>query len=658
MSKETPYQLAELYDDFFVGNGMDDAKYIDGLIVQTNKGNVATLYARSTANGYGLSRKKLEQVVGAWNLEVDNPFSYSTKPLPQNLMEKLVGTRHKEADQLVTIMGVDLNALTREVRFAKSVLSAFGLRPMGPDDAEMETQYHITTQRLSTFVRKTAEETSVESSVGVSYLPASSKGSAKSSKSLEHRDEMSRTMENDDVLPVGAAREWLFMKAIAIAAGVPGQPNDCMNLYLETQDFKNPKNRFPSLWAVFEHTKAAETRSDTVNRILCDADKIRAFLTDKLSQMESRFDFMSTSRTWGTFLKKPSEEEKSKRDKVLFEDIAAATHALTVQASGSLSSSADNPEDDLFTRLQTLAKHCSAMGGIEWAAKDFRTLAYTANLLHIVERHAMFFQNETVRRIQDGNSVLPDEVLSMMQSAPIEIRHGYGQRIEGEMVEPGRLPAGFPGEFPCIKTDQGFVMVPGAQIETDPESGLSILTTPAVPDYPRWLQPERSQEDANLQGAGLSQGANPLPAAGPLQGASHDNNLAPSSTDLRALKAALNFIQTAYSNAADPSAGLSKMESFACRKRIQDIQDIRDRLDNPSHAEEAQYSINQMFDPTGIKIMTAGGLTPDFIANQKDQVDHLMEKVFNLNQSEDGFVFEDHAEEDARDGGESRGRSL
>lgn len=138
---------------------------------------------------------------------------------------------------------------------------------MGPESASKETEYHIATRKLVTSVRKTAEESSAESSASASYLPISSNGSIKSSRSLEHRDETSSTLETDDVLHVGAAREWLFMKAIAIAADVPGQPNDCMNLYRQTLDEKDPDKNRNALWAVFEHTNAAETRTDPVNKI-------------------------------------------------------------------------------------------------------------------------------------------------------------------------------------------------------------------------------------------------------------------------------------------------------------------------------------------------------------------------------------------------------
>lgn len=616
-----PYQLADLFDGFFIGDGQDDLAYIDGLIRTTNKGNVATLYARSAGQSYGLSRKKLDQVVGKWNIEADNPFRYSTQPLPQSLIEKLSGTVHQESDQLVTIMGMDLHALTREVHFAREVLSAFGLRPMGPEDASKETEYHIATQKLVTSVRKTAEESSAESSAGASYLPVSSKGSIKSSRSVERRDETSSTLETDNILPVGAAREWLFMKAIAVAADVPGQPNDCMNLYRQTLNEKDHKNRMNSLWAVFEHTKAAETRTDPVNRILCDAEKIRTFLTDKLSQMKGRFDSMATGHSaWGTRLSDAEDfedganlyEAEARRDASIFKDIAAATHALTAQASGSLSS---NPEDDLFRRLQTLSKHCTAMGGIDWASKDFATLAYTANLLNIVERHAMFFQQETVNRIQNGNSVLPDDVLSMMKRAPIEIQHGYGFRVEGELVKPGQLPGGFPGEFPCVKTEHGFVVVPGARIEEDPETGLSVLSTPSIPDYPKWLMPNVQEDGPQIRSANQEH---------PARESTANITVVTDTENLRALRAALRLVQTAYQNATtDP--GLTRMENFAAGKRSGDIALLRDKAGNPASTEEIRYGVHQVFDDMGVKIMTAGGLSPEFIAIQKERIEKLME---------------------------------
>lgn len=620
-----PHQLADLFDGFFIGDGSDDLTYIDGLIRTTNKGNVATLYARSRGQSYGLSSKKLDQVIGKWDIEADNPFRYSTQPLPQTLIEKLSGTVHKESDQLVTIMGMDLRALTKEVHFAQEVLSAFGLRPMGPEDASNETEYHIATQKIVASVRKTAEESSVESSAGAGYLPVSSKGSLKSSRSLEHRDETSSTLETDNILPVGAAREWLFMKAIAVAADVPGQPNDCMNLYRQTLDKKDHRSRMNSLWAVFEHTKAAETRTDPVNRMLCDAEKIRAFLTDKLSQMKSRFDSMATGHSaWGTRLSDAQDfregvdlyEMEARRDTAIFKDIATATHALTVQASGSLSS---NPEDDLFKRLQTLAGHCTAMGGIDWAAKDFATLAYTANLLNIVERHAMFFQQETVNRIQNGNSVLPDDVLSMMKSAPMEIHHGYGFRTEGELVQPGRLPGGFSGEFPCVKTERGFVMVPGAKIEEYPETGLSVLSTPNIPDYPKWLMPNAQEEYPQNDSTNQEH---------PARESTANISTVADTENLRALRAALSLVQTAYGNAAtDP--GLSRMESFAAGKRAEDMARLRDKLGNslqgPADTEEIRYGVHQVFDAMGVKIMTAGGLSPEFIAMQKERIEKLME---------------------------------
>ncbi|MHB1642195.1 MAG: hypothetical protein ACYCS8_05995 [Acidithiobacillus sp.] len=616
-----PHQLADLFDGFFIGDGQDDLAYIDGLIRTTNKGNVATLYARSAGQSYGLSRKKLDQVVGKWNIEADNPFHYSMRPLPQSLVEKLSGTVHQGSDQLVTIIGMDLRALTREVHFAQEVLSAFGLRPIGPEDPRKETEYHIATQKLVASVRKTAEESSVESSASASYLPVSSKGSLKSSRSLEHRHETSSTLETDDVLPVGAAREWLFMKAIAVAAGVPEQPNDCMNLYRQTLDDKDPQNGFNSLWAVFEHTKAAETRADPVNKILYDAERIRTFLTDKLLQMESRFESMATSYpAWGTRLSVALDPEngvdlyeaETRRDASLFKDIAAATHALTAQASGSLSS---NSKDDLFKRLQTLAGHCAAMGGIEWAAKDFKTLAYTANLLNIVERHAMFFQQETVNRIQNGNSVLPDDVLSVMKSAPIEIHHGYGFRAEGELVKPGQLPGGFSGEFPCVKTKRGFVMVPGAKIEEDPETGLSVLSTPNIPDYPKWLMPNVHE------GEPLSDSEN---REHPASDITANITSVADTENLRALRAALSLVQTAYANAAtDP--GLSRMESFAAGKRAEDVVRLRDKIGNPTSTEEIRYGVHQAFDAMGMKIMMAGGLSPEFIVMQKDRIEKLME---------------------------------
>lgn len=622
-----PHQLADLFDGFFIGDGQDDLTYMDGLIRSTSKGNVATLYARSAGQGYGLSRKKLDQVVGKWSIEADNPFRYSTQPLPQSLIEKLSGTSHSGSDHLVTIMGMDLRALTKEVYFAQEVLSAFGLRPMGPEDASKETEYHIATQKRGSSIRKTTEESSMEASVsvGAKVLPAASKGALKSSRSLEHRDETSSALGTDDVLQVGATREWLFMKAIAVAAGVPEQPNDCMNLYRQTLDEKNHKNKANSLWAVFEHTKAAEARADPVNKILCDAEKIRTFLTDKLLQMESRFRSMSA---WGTRLPVALDpaldprdgvdiyEVENQRDAALFKDVATATRALITQASGSLSS---NPEDDLFKRLQTLAGHCTAMGGIDWAAKDFATLAYTANLLNIVERHAMFFQQETVNRIQNGNSVLPDDVLSMMKSAPIEIHHGYGFRAEGELVQPGQLPGGFPGEFPCVKTERGFVMVPGAKIEGNPETGLSVLSTPNIPDYPKWLMPNVQEEYPQNDSTNQEH---------PARESTANISTVADTENLRALRAALSLVQTAYGNAAtDP--GLSRMESFAAGKRAEDMARLRDKLGNslqgPADTEEIRYGVHQVFDAMGVKIMTAGGLSPEFIAMQKERIEKLME---------------------------------
>jgi hypothetical protein len=485
-STPAPHQLANLYDDFFIGGGAEDARYIDGLIVQTNRGNMATLYAKEQATNGGFSSRKLEQTIKAWDTETDNPFHYALKPLPASVIEKLYGTKHKDADQLLTIIGMDLGALTREVKYAKMVLSALGLRPVGPADPDDDKEYHISSQRLMSITRKTAEETSSTASFGVEKLPLSAHHAIKHVQGLETDNIVSYGIDSDDVLPVGATREWLFLRAIAVAAGVPGQPTDSLALYRSTINQKTLNTLESSPWAVMEHAGAAKSRTDKVNMLLNDASQIRHFLVDKLSQMESRFTLMGRQGGgWGTRLfDSESSLEHSRKDAELFRDVADTITALKIQAENSL---AAGPDDDLFAQLHHLGSVCENMGGIQWAAKDLVTLAYATELLNIVERHALYFQQGTVDRIKNGQSVLPDGVLAAMQGMPIEIQHGYGQRLEGQMVNPGYLPAGFPGEFPCVKQGDRFIMVPGATIEENLETGLSVLVTPTIPEIPRWL---------------------------------------------------------------------------------------------------------------------------------------------------------------------------
>jgi hypothetical protein len=491
-SAPAPHHLASLYDDFFIGGGAEDARYIDGLIVQTNRGNMATLYAKEQATNGSFNSRKLDQIIKAWDTETDNPFHYAIKPLPASVIEKLCGTKHEDADQLLTIIGMDLKTLTREVKYAKKVLSALGLRSVGPADPDDEKEYHISSKKLMSITRKTAEETTSAASFGLEKIPLSAHQTIKHVHGLETDNIVSYSIDSDDVLPVGATREWLFLKAIAVAAGVPGQPTDSLALYRSTINQKTLNTLESSPWAVMEHTGAAKSRTDKVNLLLNDASQIRHFLVDKLSQMESRFTLMGRQgSSWGTrlFDSESSLEHSRRKEAELFRDVADTITSLKIQAENSLSA---GPDDDLFAQLQHLGSVCENMGGIPWAAKDFVTLAYATELLNIVERHALYFQQGTVDRINNGQSVLPEGVLAAMQGIPVEIQHGYGQRLEGQMVNPGYLPAGFPGEFPCVKQGDRFIMVPGATVEENLETGLSVLSTPTIPEIPRWLMQNAS----------------------------------------------------------------------------------------------------------------------------------------------------------------------
>jgi hypothetical protein len=497
----TPAQLSDLYNDFFMQGEVSDATYVDGLIVQTNRGHMATLYARNSCGRDGVTSRKLSQVVGQWATEPMTPFHYSIRPLPQGVIEKLSGTPYKNDDRLLMIMGMDLKALTEEVYHAKKVLSALGLRAIGPANPDDEKLYQVATQSLVSVVRKTAEESSTEASTGISHpgLPLAAKASVKRSHGREWRDEADFTIGTEDDLPVGATREWLFLKAIGIAAGVPGQPATMLNLYRDAHDQKDSSVLKGAFWSVSEKTGACGHRGDRVNDVLKDAEAVRTFLDDKLSDMRHRFSSMAKGcMGWSTdqFRHVSDTADRDKKDRELFSDIENAIASIQIQAKHSLA--ADGGQDDsLFNRLKGLGDACDAMGGIAWASRDFTTLAYTAELLTIIERGALFFQKETVRRIQDGISSLPDDILAALRGKEIKIQPGYDQRIEGNLVKPGLLPAGFAGEFPCVEQEEGsVVLVAVADIGNFPEKGSFMLLVPKVPEIAHWLMTDAEKAQA------------------------------------------------------------------------------------------------------------------------------------------------------------------
>lgn len=487
-----PHLLASFYDDFFIGGGHEDARYIDGLIVKTNRGSIARLYARGYSNKDGVNSRQLSQFIKSWNIEPDNPFSYTVKPLPESVKSKLAGSKHKNADQLVTIVGMDITALTQEVKYAKKVLSAWGLRVVGPSDPDDDIQYRISKQALMSINRKKSNENISSASVGVSHTPMSAQLTTKHTSAVETDDQTSYLIESDDLLPVGAAREWLFLKSIAIAAGVPWQPTSVLAMYRSTIDDKRANNAETEVWSVPEHTGAAKNKTDAVNKPLNDASQIRHFLVDNLTQMESRFTLMSQEcGGWGTHQFGYEDQTVQRhKDAEVFNDIKVAIASLKVRAENSMAAGAD---DDLSALLRSLGAVCKNLGGVQWAEKDFITLAYTAELLTIVEHCALYFQQETVNRINNGHSKLPDGVIAAMQGLPVEIAHGYGQQLEGQLVNPGILPAGYQEEFPCIMVDDKFVMLQGADILPTQKQGIYVLSTPEIPEIPKWMSTTASR---------------------------------------------------------------------------------------------------------------------------------------------------------------------
>lgn len=486
----SPSQLSAFYEDFFVGDSMDDVAYLDGLIVSTSNGHVATLYARGYCKDARVP-KTLRHMVHHWAADIRNPFDYSIKALPKSIVERIgfADSVYRDDDSLLTIMGVNLDALVKEVNSAKRVLQAMGLRHMGPANAEDEKVYNISTQKLAATIRQSTDTVGVESSIGLTQY-ATLKGSVQHSRSNTDQESVSVTVGNDEELPVGATREWLFLKALAVVAGVDGQPATLLNMYHAAHDdHKNGRPLKDTAWNIHEHMRFSEKRKDSVNDLLNDASKVRAFLTEKIRDMQDRFHRMQTGySTWKTTYFSDIQDigDREAKDKQVFKYIEDTLDSIGVQAQYSLAGITPAPDvqEDLFAKLDALGDFCRAMGGIEWAANGISTLAYTSELLSIIERGALFFQQETVNRINEHRTQYPAPIQTFLENQSVSISGGYGQRVEGKLVRPGLLPAGFPDEFPCVQTDEShLVMVPSAYIEQIGQQQV-VLVVPPIPVVP------------------------------------------------------------------------------------------------------------------------------------------------------------------------------
>lgn len=493
------HQMAEFHDAFHMGD-IDDSQYFEQIMQHSRGGHMATLYVKSSCHDARMP-KDLQQVVKQWEHDLHNPFQYQIDRIPEKVSQNawFMKSIYAKHDRLLTIMGMNVQALAEEVQCAKQVLVALGLRDIGPKP-EQETFRQITTHRLASEIRKSVQTQSMGISANAGLpVPASTVSAhmgVQQSHHLENHQSTAHDIDYAQDLPVGATREWMFLKAIAIAAGVPKQPADFLNLYRKACNDRNPPNFLnQALWDVSEEYGDQKKREEPVNEMLKDAKAVRGFLHEQLDGMYERFSNMQKGQTcWGIekFSHIQNPEERDQKNKQVFGKIAQAIAGLRVEADHTLAGSVDgdSTENGLFDRLEYMREFCKSLGGIPWAEKAFDTMAYTAELVSIMDRGALFFQQETVRRINAGTSCFPEPVATLIRNKTIILSGGYNQRVEGRMIKPGVLPAGFSEEFPCVENEKGeWIMVPSAKVEKNLEKSCTILVVPPIPDNYPWTKP-------------------------------------------------------------------------------------------------------------------------------------------------------------------------
>lgn len=489
--------LHVFFEDFFINSHPDDDSYMDNLIISTNKGYQAMLYARSHNDSHTGASRTLQHMVDRWQQD-GHKFHYSTAPLPKALVDRksFKNGKMRGTDTLLTIMSVDLNALHDEVHSAKNLLTSFGLRHMGPLNPEKETFYEFDCQRSDTQTRTVQSFFETKSSIstpaiGLPMLSAATVGTHQSEATdTQHQNSLNSTKS----IPVGATREWLFLRAIAVEAGVPGQPVTLLKTY-ESIWADDKLEEFVGMIAIDESADDYASRKDYASQAMDDAVKVRQFILNHLDTMYDRFmDMSQSNETWSVsrFADTKDDVERRNKNKALFSDIAETLHSIRVQAQYSLAGAAKTVpyEGNLFDRLNALGKDCHSVGNIGWAGNNLISLAYCAELLDILEHGAMLFQNKTLERIKNRTSSLSDYTMSLCQDKEMVISSGYGQRVEGRLMKANLLPLSYAEEFPCVDTGDGrLVMVPGASIEPDANkpsgSGYAVLVVPCIPQAPQ-----------------------------------------------------------------------------------------------------------------------------------------------------------------------------
>jgi hypothetical protein len=500
------------FADTFTPFDNDNPQSMDGLIVDTNRGMVAMLYAKSTPRaGKNLLSKSLDYVIGRWErgaadfgstLTTNSSLQYSIHNLSDSTISKLNGTPFSGSDRLLSIISMDARELNEEVTYAKKMLTALGLRSIGPVSDEDEAHYDLVTKRIIAQIKYRDESSTVRDTVSMKVpIPSPVNVAASKEDAVSHgtrkEERLENSIESTAIVPLGATREWLSLKAIAIMAGVPKQPSDCISLYKSTHYLGGAKSGEinPAIWDVEESSPLSCKKVDGV---LEDAKAVRVFLLEQVDMMSKRFEEMSRKDafyTWGTDIHKhiTDNEKRREADVAAYKRIADSLDSLRIQTEHSLSA---DTTDDLSMAFQVVADNCKALGErLQWAAKGFTVMSYTARLLDIIEQGAVFMEKESVRRLHENESQIPSDAIRLFFAGNLALKSGYGLSIEGKLIKEGLLPASMSGKFPCIEQDDGSkIVVQGGTVERMGDT--MRITTPKLPQV-SWLH--RTTDDNQKQ---------------------------------------------------------------------------------------------------------------------------------------------------------------
>ncbi len=490
--KEEVHRIAvELASGFGFGFDRSVSDFLDGFVIENHNGKNVAMFLACNKSRVGDPKSARDLARTLAEFQEGSPFIYTFSNLSQDQrdflsrgMEKTkIGNTftHLHHDSMVYIIGGSVPELKKEMTSAKRVLSALGLRAMGEAEEDDDLVIDVSVQKSNSFAASLLSEISY--SLGINNASSKIGGFGYSRSSQTKSENKSETISTTDTqIPFGATKEWIFLKAIATAAGCPNQPTD------SAVEGDRMISKDPKVWKNEVPVSMEEWEKSLLEGPLKDASKIRSFIVkisekiiERLHEEESINDDRIVDHFDHLYNDGDSKEKKLWVNSFWYETMRQNLKQVVDRGDKPYANDARSMED-LFQRLAFEAGKEKGTFN-KWGKNALTTLRYASRLLDIVEstaaqRHLLYLQNR-------------DKVNENLIGYPVslDVHADKDGLAEGNIFpKDGILNSVFPIllQDTDYEDQKNMVLIPGASIDKVLEE-KSLRVAVRLPEKPKYM---------------------------------------------------------------------------------------------------------------------------------------------------------------------------